>query len=259
MKALVTGGTGFLGRHLVPDLERRGIEMTVLDSRSCDMTVQANLAASPDIESDRIYPLAAWTKAGDFCLYHMGEQWIVNQQINTNALWHWRERPPQATMVAMGTSCAYPPEGPLCEDMYMGGGPDAGLYTYAMSKRMLYQGLRALNAQFGMSYRHFVPSTLFGPDFDHADFHFIFDLIKKIVAGKRHGDPNVVELARTDGVETLHRFFDEAASSDILAGMGYSAGPFTAALLPPCPALSTCCPRRRSPRASAAVPLPPWR
>ena len=56
---------------------------------------------------DQIYHLAAWTQAGDFCLYHAGEQWIINQQINTNVLWFWREHQPQAVLIAMGTGIAW--------------------------------------------------------------------------------------------------------------------------------------------------------
>jgi GDP-L-fucose synthase len=233
MKALVTGGTGFLGRHLVRDLEDKGIDITIVNTKNCDMTVQSNLTQLPQTEFDRIYHLAAWTKAGDFCLYHKGEQWIVNQQINTNALWYWREFQPQADFIAMGTSCAYPPAGPLREDMYMVGEPDADLYTYAMTKRMLYQGLLALHEQFGMNYRYLIPSTLFGPDFDHADSHFIFDLIKKIVAGKRYGDPVVLwgdgsqirELIYVGDAVRLINQATESLPNDILnlgTGVGHS-------------------------------------
>jgi GDP-L-fucose synthase len=191
-KALVTGATGFLGRHLVPYLEAEGVEVTAINSQSADLTDSGNLAKIPEGPYDRIYHLAAWTKAGDFCLFHKGEQWIVNQQINTNALAYWRASQPQATMVTMGTSCAYPPELELRESNYMVGEPDPDLYTYAMTKRMLYQGVLALNDQFDMHYRYLVPSTLYGPGFDEEDSHFIFDLVRKIVRGKQHGEPVVL-------------------------------------------------------------------
>ncbi len=54
------------------------------------------------------------------------------------------------------------------------------------------QGLRALHEQFDMNYQYFVPSTLYGSNFDHSDSHFIFDLIKKIVAGKEGHEPVVL-------------------------------------------------------------------
>lgn len=185
MNVLVTGATGFLGRHLVPYLIEKGINVVSLNSKNCNLTEKINLKKIKDLNLDRIYHLAAWTKAGEFCLHHKGEQWLINQQINTNILWYWHKYQPHTLLVTMGTSCAYPPELELKEKNYMVGEPDKDLYTYAMTKRMLYEGVRSLNHQFGMKYSYLIPSTLYGPNFDPEDTHFIFDLIKKIVAGKR--------------------------------------------------------------------------
>lgn len=191
MKTLVTGATGFLGTSLCSQLEKEGHEVVRLSSKKCDLTRQESLLKFNDKSYDNIFHLAAWTQAGDFCLYHPGEQWIINQQINTNVLTWWKEHQPQAKITCMGTSCAYDPDMELVEENYLIGKPIESLFTYAMAKRMLYAGLLALNKQFGLKYLCLVPSTLYGPGYhtDGRQMHFIFDLIRKIMRGKIYGDP----------------------------------------------------------------------
>jgi GDP-L-fucose synthase len=194
MNILVTGGTGFLGTALCARLEQRGHKLLKLNSRNCDLTLPGSLDQFNNQKFDQIFHLAAWTQAGDFCLYHPGEQWIINQRLNTNVLAWWQARQPQAKLICMGTSCAYAPDAELVEENYMLGHPIESLYTYAMTKRMLYAGLLALNKQYKLKYLCAVPSTLYGPGYhtDGRQMHFIFDLIRKILRGKNLGEPVVL-------------------------------------------------------------------
>jgi GDP-L-fucose synthase len=194
MNILVTGATGFLGTHLCEHLRRHGHTVTGLGSKDCDLTVAGSLSRFDSVAWDQIYHLAAWTQAGDFCLKHPGEQWIKNQQINTNVLDWWHRAQPQAKMIAIGTSCCYEPGTPHVEERFLLGEPTESLYTYGMTKRMLLIGLKALQKQFGLRYLFVVPSTLYGADYhlDGRQMHFIFDLLRKIVNGKRYSD--AVEL-----------------------------------------------------------------
>lgn len=190
MKSLVTGATGFLGGHLVKALQNAGHEVTALGSKDADLTKADALLPWSQAEFDLIFHLAAWTQAGDFCLHHPGEQWLINQMINTNVLAFWAAHHRSAKLIGMGTSCCYEPGTPHSEDRYLLGEPTASLYTYAMTKRMFYVGMQALHRQFGINYLCFVPSTLYGPGYHiHPDrqLHFIFDLIRKIVTYKRTG------------------------------------------------------------------------
>ena len=191
MNILVTGATGFLGTHLCAQLEAAGQALTRVNSKNADLTQPTSLNQFSDIDYDQIYHLAAWTQAGDFCLHHPGEQWIINQRINTNMLAWWQERQPQAKLICMGTSCAYAPDQELVERNYLVGEPIDSLFTYAMTKRMLYVGLLALQGQYDLKYLCVVPSTLYGPGYhtDGRQMHFIFDLIRKILRGKLLGEP----------------------------------------------------------------------
>lgn len=226
MNILVTGATGFLGKHLCNTLEERGDSLVRLSSRECDLTEQGSLRAYDTQQFDKIIHLAAWTQAGDFCLYHPGEQWVINQKINTNVLAWWQERQPQAKLIAIGTSCSYAPDMELTEENYLDGVPIDSLYTYAMTKRMLHVGLMALNKQFGLNYLTVVPSTLYGPGYhtDGRQLHFIFDLIRKIVHGKLFGEPVILwgsgnqrrELVYIDDFISILLHLDAVTKNDLI-------------------------------------------
>ena len=189
MKILVTGGSGFLGSHLCRALKTQGHDVTAPLSSTVDLRKAGSLEQLNHIIFDQIYHLAAWTQAGDFCLYHSGEQWVINQQMNTNLLAWWQQHQPQAKLIAIGSSCCYEPGTPHAEENFLRGMPIESLFTYAMTKRMLYTGLLALNKQFGLRFLFVIPSTLYGPDYhlDGRQMHFIFDLMRKMVDGKYHG------------------------------------------------------------------------
>ena len=184
MKALVTGYSGFLGRHLVKILKEKNWQLYFSNTSEANLMCDKNLHIFNSIKFDYIFHLAAHTKAGDYCLHHKGEQFEINQRINSNILKYWNDKQPQAKMVAMGTSCSYSPELPMTEENYLKGDPEEGLYTYAMTKRMLLVGLKSYAEQYGLKWLYFVPSTLYGPKFEEWDNHFIFDFIKNCYQSK---------------------------------------------------------------------------
>jgi GDP-L-fucose synthase len=162
------------------------VKVVQLNSKNCDLTNKEDLKKIPQKEYDHIFHLAAWTQAGDFCEYHSGEQWLINQEINTNILYWWQNFCPNAKMIAFGTSVSYAPENQLIETNYSLGIPIDKFKAYAMSKRMLLVGLECLKKQYNMNYLYVIPSTLYGPEYhnDGRQLHFIYDIIRKILEGK---------------------------------------------------------------------------
>ena len=187
--AIITGASGFLGAMLQRRLREQGWEYLPLSSRDADLRDGRSLDKFSDRKFDRIFHLVAWTQAGDFCLHHLGEQWIINQQINTTVLAWWQQQQPQAKLVSVGTSCVYEEGRDLAEKNYLVGEPIGDLFTYAMTKRMLLLGQQSLAKQFGLKYLTVVPSTLYGPDYHVGEkqMHFIFDLAWKILDKKHFG------------------------------------------------------------------------
>ncbi len=231
MKILITGASGFLGKFLGKALKDEGHSVIGISSKDADLTVASSLDIFNGLLFDQIYHLAAWTQAGDFCLWHPADQWIINQKINTNVLSYWREKQPQAKCMCMGTSCSYDPSFPLTEDNYMQGTPISSLYTYAMTKRMLLAGLKAINKQYKLNYLYVIPSTLYGPSYhlDGRQMHFIFDLIRKILRGHLYKEPVVLwgdgyqkrELIHVeDFVHNLIELSKKASNIEVNLGSG---------------------------------------
>ena len=183
-KIFITGGSGFLGRHLIKELSKDH-KVYAPSSKRINLLNIKNLFKIKD-KFDEIYHLAAWTQAGDFCLKYPADQWIRNQLINTNILNWWKQKNSKAKLIFIGTSCCYDENGNFLEENYLHDKPHRSLITYAMTKKMLLQGAISMEKQYKMKWLCVVPSTLYGSSYheDDRQQHFIFDLIRKILNGK---------------------------------------------------------------------------
>tara|TARA_R110000796_G_scaffold2240_3_gene8990 strand:- start:5976 stop:6863 length:888 start_codon:yes stop_codon:yes gene_type:complete len=217
MKILLTGASGFVGRHLIQKLEKEKHE--IISFNSSNFTEMWYCEKN---SFDIIIHLAVKTAAGGYCQNHPGEQWIVNNSINSDMLAYWTQYQQRATMITFGSSCGYSNDVIKTEKNYLVGEPEEGYEVYGMSKRNLLVGLKALAKEFQMDSNYLIPSVFYGPDYDLNDKHFIFDLIKKIVNAK-NGKDEVVLWG--DGTQERELIYIDDAVNIIMACMNNPEAP----------------------------------
>ena len=87
------------GKIFKIELTNKGFKVIAPTSKKCDLT---KLISFLNIKRNiNIYLFSSSTQAGDFCLKYPGEQWIINQKINTNVLSWWKDYQPQAKLIFM--------------------------------------------------------------------------------------------------------------------------------------------------------------
>jgi GDP-L-fucose synthase len=170
-KILITGATGFVGKHLQEELRKRGANFFAFGKRDFNLNEreQAEDVFKKNSDADLILHLACYQAAGEFPAKHTGDQFFINNLIHTHVLEAWRKFIPHAKFIGIGSSCAYPSDAPvLTEDNLFSGPIHGSVYSYAFTKRLLCTGILAYNDQFKLNGSYLMPATMFG---EHDDFH----------------------------------------------------------------------------------------
>ena len=193
---LITGGTGFVGRHIQEELRRRGISCFAFSRQEYDLTSweQAQSVFERNRHATAVVHLASLQAAGEFPAKHPAEQIFVNGLMHTHVLESWRRHLPGARFLAIGSSCGYPAKAAhLKEEIFLDGEAHPSVYAYATVKRLLCTGVRAYNDQFGLNGSYLIPAAMLGEydDFHPETSHVPGALIGKFVRAVREGLPEV--------------------------------------------------------------------
>jgi GDP-L-fucose synthase len=196
MKVLITGGTGFVGKHLQQELTARKIPFFAFGKRQFDLTRRENAEAvfKKNSDSDLVLHLASYQAAGEFPAKHTAEQFFVNNLIHNHALEAWRQFVPRAKFIGVGASCAYPSSAnAMTEDKIFDGVIHGSVYAYGATKRLLATGILAYNDQFKLNGSYVVPAAMFGEDddFNEATAHVPGALIARFVKAVKMNLPEV--------------------------------------------------------------------
>ncbi len=194
-KVLVTGGNGFLGRHVVEELRSRGHDAFAPGHNEYDFLYAGN-AASAILKShaDTIVHLAARVGGIGENVTHPGCLFFENAIMGIN-LMEMAKRWGIDKFVTVGTACSYPEHGnvPLDEDGLWDGYPASATAPYAFAKKMLLVQGQAYRAEYGFNAIYLIPTNLYGPgdSFDLERGHVIPSLVRKFSEATRDGEEKV--------------------------------------------------------------------
>ena len=218
-RVLVTGGAGFLGRHVVEQLEAAGCRQ-VVTPRLADYdltrdTDVARLFASHPV--DVVLHLAAEVGGIGFNLANPGSIFYRNVMLNTLVMEH-AHRAGVGKFVAVGSVCAYPEHArvPFREDELWDGYPEPTNGPYGLSKKMMLVQGQAYRAQYGFDAIHLLMMNLYGPGdhFDAERSHVVPALIRRLLDAKAAGAEEIVVWG--DGRATREFLYVEDAARGIL-------------------------------------------
>lgn len=193
-KVVVTGGGGFLGKHVLNALRAEGVENVIApSSKELDLRVRENcqeIAQGADV----IFHLAAQIGGIGFIDEHAGEV-MYNNVIMGVELMEAARLARVEKMVVMGSVCEYPKlaQMPLREENLWEGKLDEITGFYGMGKKVLLMQAQAYKKQYGFNSIHLLPVNLYGPGdhFDANTSHVASALITKFVQARDEGLPEV--------------------------------------------------------------------
>ena len=203
-RILVTGGTGFLGRHVVAALAGRGCRDVLTPRRAdYDLTVEADVRRLfEELRPQVVIHLAAVVGGIGANRDSPGRFFYENVMMGALTMEHAR-RSGVEKFVGVGTICAYPKLAPVPfrERDLWNGYPEETNAPYGIAKKMLLVQGQAYRTQYGFNAVHLLPVNLYGPhdNFDPASSHVIPALIRKcleaiVLATERYDEPEPVNI-----------------------------------------------------------------
>jgi GDP-L-fucose synthase len=195
-RVVVTGGSGFLGRHVVAALETRGSTVLVPRKAQYDLTHEADVARMyADLKPQVVVHLAAVVGGIGANRDFPGRFFFENVMLGALTMEGARVSGVEK-FVGIGTICAYPKLAPVpfLERDLWNGYPEETNAPYGIAKKMLMVQGQAYRQEYGFNAIHLLPVNLYGPhdNFDLKSSHVIPALIRKCVEANDSGAKEVV-------------------------------------------------------------------
>ncbi|MDO9530206.1 MAG: GDP-L-fucose synthase [Syntrophales bacterium] len=221
----VTGGKGFLGRHLIKKLTDKGCRHIASfgSSKYNLLNLKDIKRMYDDTKPDIVIHLSARVGGIGFNLENPASLFYENLMMGTQLL-HEGYLCNIEKFVAIGTICAYPKFTPVPfkEDDLWNGYPEETNAPYGLAKKMMLVQSQAYRQQYGFNSIFLLPVNLYGPgdNFDPTSSHVIPALIKKCVDATLNNENNIVVWG-TGEITREFLYVEDAAEAIALATQKY--------------------------------------
>src|SRR5438445_4143450 len=196
-RVLITGGAGCLGSLVVEKLRQRRCK-DIVGPRRKDydlVEMEAVKRIHKDTQPNMVIHLAARVGGIGANQANPGKFFYDNLMMGAQLMEVGRQAGVEK-FVTISTICAYPKFTPVPfkeEDLW-NGYPEETNAPYGLAKKMLLVQAQAYRTQYGFNAIYLLPVNLYGPrdNFDFESSHVIPAMIRKFLAAKERGAPNVV-------------------------------------------------------------------
>jgi GDP-L-fucose synthase len=194
-RILVTGGSGFLGQHVLREFKERGLGVVIAPTRSqFDLTQPDQIQALLTHERPQVVVHLAARVGGIGANRRCpGTYFYQNLAMGLHLIEECRRHEIER-FLAVGTICSYPKFTPVPfrEEDFWNGYPEETNAPYGLAKKMLVAQLQAYRHEFGFDGINVLLVNLFGPgdNFDEQTSHVIPALVRKFVHARDQGPAN---------------------------------------------------------------------
>jgi GDP-L-fucose synthase len=226
-RIVVTGGHGFLGRHVQARLASEGVppsHILVPRSKEFDLTREGDVVRMyRELRPTVVIHLAARVGGIGANRENPGAFFYANMAMGLHLIEHARFAGLKK-FVQMATICSYPKFTPVPfrEDDLWQGYPEETNAPYGIAKKALLVMLQAYRQQYGLNGICLLPVNLYGPgdNFDPASSHVVPALIRKFIEAQQRDDDEVV-IWGTGQASREFLFVEDAAQGIVLATQRY--------------------------------------